>query len=119
MAIDLAPPYQGLNTRITAQMLTAQNATTDGEWVDFARISIWSIHVLNISGGDVVQIRVSNTIDEPASSDHGVQLGRDITGEKSVSSAEHRFRWVKVRKLSGTASSPNAFLFGDWRLYNR
>ncbi len=119
MAIDLRFPFQGLNTRIMAQMMTDQNAVTDGEWVDFAHVSVWSIHILNISGGDIVQIRVSNTIDEPASTDHGVQLGRDIQNERTVSSASHRFRWVKVRKTTGTASSPNAFLFGDWRLHDR
>ncbi len=119
MAIDLVPPYQGLNTRITAQMLTAQNAVNDGEWVDFSKVSTWSIHVTDISGGDVVQIRVSNVLAKPADSDDGVQLGRDVKAERTISSALHRFRWVKVKKASGTASSPNAYLFGDWRLYDR
>ena len=119
MAIDLVPPFQGLNTRITAQMMTAQNAVADGEWVDFAHVSTWSIHVLNVSGGDVVQIRVSNALTKPNDSDNGVQLGRDIASERTVSSALHRFRWVKVKKASGTASSPDAYLFADWRLHDR
>ena len=119
MSIDLKPPFQGLTTRITAQMMTAQTAATDGEWVDFGHISIWSIHVKDISGGDVAQIRVSNTLIKPDVTDNGVQLGRDIKAERSVSSAEHRFRWVKVKKTIGGASATNAFLFGDWRLHNR
>ena len=117
--IDLVPPFQGLNTRITAQMMTAQNAVNDGEWVDFAHMGIWSIHVENISGGDVVQVRTSNALTKPADSKHGTRLGRNIVAERTVSSALHRFRWVKVRKFSGTASSPDAYLFSDYRLYDR
>jgi len=117
--IDLVPPFQGLNTRITAQMMTAQNAVNDGEWVDFARISIWSIHVKDVSGGDIVQVRASNALIEPDASEHGFPVGINIKDEQGVSSSSHRFRWVKVRKFSGTASSPNAYLFADWRLFDR
>ena len=117
--IDLVPPFQGLNTRITAQMMTAQNAVNDGEWVDFAHMSTWSIQVKDVSGNDVVQIRTSNELSKPDDSVNGTQLGRDITTEKTISSALHRFRWVKVKKASGTASSPNAYLFADYRLYDR
>ncbi len=117
--IDLIPPFQGLNSRITAQMMTDQALPNDGEWVDFAHISIWSIHVLDISGGDVVQIRVSNVLIKPANLVDGVRFGRNIVAERSVSSAQHRFRWVKVKKDAGLSSSPNAFLFADWRLFDR
>ncbi len=117
--IDLVPPFQGLNTRITAQMMTAQATPNDGEWVDLAHMSIWSIHVRDISGGDEVRIRVSNVFDQPDDSEHGVPFGRIIVSERMISSAQYRFRWGKVMKVSGTASSPNAFLFADWRLFDR
>ena len=117
--IDLVPPFQGLNSRIKAQLLTAQATPNDGEWVDFAHISIWSIHVTDISGGDVVQIRVSNALTKPADSVDGVRFGRNIVAERSVSSAQHRFRWVKVKKEAGSSSSPNAYLFADWRVIDR
>ncbi|KKK62559.1 hypothetical protein LCGC14_3003140, partial [marine sediment metagenome] len=48
-----------------------------------------------------------------------VRFGRNIVVERSVSSAQHRFRWVKVKKEAGSASSPNAYLFADWRLIDR
>ena len=119
MAIDLVPPFQGLNTRITAQMMTAQATPNDGEWVDFSRISIWSIHVTDISGTDEARIRVSNALEQPDDSVHGVPFGRIIVAERMISSAQYRFRWVKVMKVKGTASSPNAYLFADWRLFDR
>ncbi len=119
MSIDFSFPFQGLMTRIQAQMLTAQTVATDGEWVDFAHVNTFSIDVENLSGADVVQIRVSNRIDKPGNSFHGRQLGRDITENRVVSSSTHRFRWVKVRKETGGGSATDAWLFADWRLVNR
>lgn len=118
MAIDMQFPFQGVLTRIVAQMMTAQNAINDGEWVDFAHVSDFGIHIKDISGGDIVQIRVSNTIDKPDDTENGAPLGRNITTERLVL-FPYRVRWCKVKKLSGTASSPNAYLFAEWRVANR
>ena len=119
MAIDLTFPFQGLMTRIIAQMMTGQTVATDGEWVDFAHLSTWSIDIENLSGSDLVQVRVSNRLTKPDNSYHGRQLGRNITKNAFISSADHRFRWGKVRKVTGGGSTSDAFLFGDWRLAGR
>ena len=119
MAINFDSPFRGLLTRIVAQMMTAQTLATDGEWVDFAHLSTWSIDIENLSGSDLIQVRVSNRLTQPDNTFNGRQLGRNITKNAFISSSDHRFRWVKVRKVTGGGSATDAFLFGDWRLAGR
>ena len=119
MAIDFTFPFQGLLTRIAAQMMTAQTIATDGEWADFAHLSTWSIDIENFSGSDLVQVRVSNRLNQPNNSYHGCLFGPNITKDSFVSNANHRFRWGKVMKPTGGGSPTDAFLFGDWRLAGR
>ena len=107
-------PATGRDPLIANQLMTAQTDATDGVWVSFFLIKTFSVHVLNLSGSDVVQIRVSCEASIPSNSAHGVQLGSNITADRIISSANNRFRWLKVRKSTGGGSATDAYLFGEY-----
>ena len=97
----------------TQVLMTAQTTAANGSWVNFRNIKTFSIHIEGLSATDVVQIRVSCQASIPSNATHAVQLGSDITAERIISSANNRFRWLKVRKSAGGGSSTTATLFGE------
>ena len=106
-------PVTSRDPFVIQQLLTAQTDSTDGTWINFRNVKTFSIHVKDFSGSDAVQIRVSCEATIPANSNHAVQLGSTITADRIVSSANNRFRWLKVRKSVGGGSATDAFLFGE------
>ncbi len=113
MAINLVTPVHGL-FRVSAQMITEQLASSDGEWMDFRQITNFNIHIIGVSTPDVVQIRVSNELTIPANSAHGQQLGFDISANFLEVQRGSLYSWVKVRKPTGTGTATNAYLLADW-----
>ncbi len=107
-------PVTSRDPLIIQQLLTNQTNATDGTWINFRNVKTFSIHVLTLSATDVVQIRVSCEASIPSNATHAVQLGSDITADRIISSANNRFRWLKVRKSVGGGSATNAHLFGEY-----
>ena len=107
-------PITTRDTFRTSQLMTAQTAGTDGVWADVRDIRTFSIHILNLSGSDVVEVRVSCEASRPSNSAHSVQYGVSITSDRIVSSNDNRFRWLKIRKSTGGGSATDAFLLGSF-----
>ena len=106
-------PITSTDAFLIRQMLTDQTTSDNGVWINVRNLKTFSIHALTFSGSDAVQIRVSCEPTIPSNSTHAVQLGSTITADRIVSSANNRFRWMKVRKSVGGGSATNVFLFGE------
>jgi hypothetical protein len=94
---------------------------TDVEWLSAEHWEIpYTLQVLNEDGswpaGDVIQVRVHNSPDQPASDDSGTQLGADVTAAGIVT-VEAPFRWLKVIKSGEAASeeTQTVYLFAHTR----
>lgn len=115
MSITLTHPAAGMNTRAQAQLLTNQTDASDGEWVDVSKLFPFSITIKDVSDPDVLQVRVSSVIDQPADNTHGSPLGSNIRKGRTVATS-HIFRWAKVQKKTGGGSATNAFLWGRYEV---
>ena len=113
MAILFSPPIHGL-LRVTATLMTDQTAGANGEWIDIRQIRDFNIHITGVSGGDILQIRVSGTPTIPANNTHGVPLGFDITEEYMEVQRGSLYSWLKVYKSTGGNDTTNAYFTGEW-----
>lgn len=85
------------------KLLDAAGAQTDGQWVDVRDITSGSIHLFGTFDG-TVDIRGSNAAEKPENSEHGIQIGSNLTAPALVAYSMP-VRWVKARVTIYTSGS--------------
>ena len=98
--------------RIQVTFFTNQTAAGDGDWYDVAPLSQWSVHITDMTSGDIVTISVSNAIAVPADSADFVTHST-LSEDGIVTEAANTYRWIKVHKSDGTGGgNTDAVFFG-------
>lgn len=94
----------------SATLLDNVTAVTDGEWIDVRRFREKTVHV---KGTFTATVKIAGSCEPtmPANTDHGVQIGADITAPAIVE-INPVIKWLKVYVPAYTDGSIDAYFFG-------
>jgi hypothetical protein len=110
MAIAVSTQRVLGRTLVSATLLDAQEATTEGEWIDVGGVYPLTIQIDGVDG-DTVDVRYSNSPTMPPPEHFDLKAGDDIVADTGFS-FEMPVRWLKVRVTAYNAGSITAKLFG-------
>lgn len=99
-----AAQLQGLSGKIVA----------DGGWQDGSGIAApMTVTVEGIVAGDLVQVRVTNRLAKPGTTDDGLPYGADVSVDGIVKILEP-YRWIKVKRtaIAGSPGTVAVCIFG-------
>ncbi len=95
-----------------ATFFTDQTAAGDGAWYGVETMSQWSVHITDMTAGDIVTISVSSAIAVPTDSDDHITHST-LSEDGIVTEPANTYRWIKVHKSDGTGGgSTDAVFFG-------
>ena len=96
--------------RIEVTFFTNQTAAADGGWFDVATLSQWSVHITDMTAGDIVTVSVSNAIAFPTDSDDEITHST-LSEDGIVTEPSNTYRWIKVHKSDGTGAGNTDAIF--------
>jgi hypothetical protein len=96
---------------LSACLLDDVEVVAPGDWVDVHGFKDKSVMVTGING-DTVQLRGSNSPLKPATGEHGIQIGTDIT-TNSITVVATPVRWMKAMVIVDGTGTVDAWLFGQ------
>ena len=95
---------------VSAALLTAAVAATDGIWFNLGGINPVTVEVAGITSA-TVEIRVSNAQTQPLNTVHERQAG-DVIKKDGVFIIDYPVEWIKARIVSYTSGTIDANLVG-------
>jgi hypothetical protein len=98
--------YSGNNAWLAVRLLHDQAAVTDGVWIEVKGFKRLSIDISGITTA-TLEVRGSNDPLKPLNTNHGRQLGANVTADAIVN-VDVPVRWIKVRVSAHTSGTINA-----------
>ncbi len=98
MSISVERGATGSRQFANATLISAEQGTPDGTWIDVRGLTYFSFHSAGING-ETVQVQASNAPTIPANSADGAVMASITTN--TVTLLTGPFRWLKAEVTSG------------------
>ncbi len=97
---------------VSVVIFTNQTAAGNGGWFDISAIKDWSVHVTDVTAGDIVTVSVSSAATIPGDSDDELTFD-SVSADGMMTGKDNPFRWMKVHKSDGSgAGNTDANFYG-------
>ena len=100
--------------RISAAIFSNQTAAGDGGWFEIKSLKRWSVHVTDITAGDVVTVSVSLAASQPGDSDDEITHS-SVTADGIIAEPDNTYKYIKIHKSDGSGGGNTDAVFNGWK----